>query len=54
MVVISRLVNKQNLYPVLLLTQGKTSRYEDYLDPRTRSIPAAVWFCKMVGLLGKL
>ncbi|XP_023327915.1 glycerophosphocholine phosphodiesterase GPCPD1 isoform X2 [Eurytemora carolleeae] len=48
----SMLVNKQNLYPVLLLTQGRTSRYEDYLDPRTRSIPAAVWFCKMVGLLG--
>jgi len=48
----SMLVNKQTRYPVLLLTQGKNTKYDDYMDPRTWSIPAAVWFGKMAGLLG--
>jgi len=43
---------KQNKYPVMFLTQGITSRYSDYHDPRTRSIPMAVNFARHAGLLG--
>jgi len=50
--VCSMLVSKQNRYPVLLLTQGTSTKYDDYMDPRTWTVPAAVWFGKMVGLLG--
>ena len=48
-----RLVNKQNRYPVLLLTSGTNNKYEEYLDPRTKTIPDAIWFGNMVGLFGK-
>jgi len=43
---------KQNRYPVLLLTQGRQSKYEDYRDPRTWSIKNGVMFATMAGLLG--
>lgn len=48
-----RIVNKQNRFPCLLLTQGRNTKYEDYRDPRTWTIPAATWFGQMVGLLGE-
>jgi len=43
---------KQNKYPVMFLTQGITARYPDYHDPRTHSIPRAVYFAQQSGLLG--
>jgi len=43
---------KQNKYPVMFLTQGITSRYSDYHDPRTHNIPNAVYFAQQSGLLG--
>jgi len=43
---------KQNRFPVLLLTQGRNSKYEDYRDPRTWTITNGIWFAKMAGLLG--
>ena len=49
-----RLSCKQNRYPVLLLTQGRNSKYDDYRDPRTWTIKNGIWFAKMGGLLGKL
>jgi len=45
-------INKQNKYPVLLLTQGENSKYDDFMDPRTWSIRNGVWFAEMSGLLG--
>ncbi|KAI8427720.1 hypothetical protein MSG28_002156 [Choristoneura fumiferana] len=33
---------KQNKYPVMFLTVGKTEKYQPYRDPRCLSIPAAV------------
>jgi len=48
----SMLINKQNRYPVLLLTQGVDSGYDDFLDPRTWSILAAQQFCQMAGIQG--
>jgi len=50
--VCTMLVNKQNRYPVLLLTSGTNNKYEEYLDPRTKTIPDAIWFGNMVGLFG--
>ena len=47
-----RIINKQNKYPVLLLTQGEDSGYEEYIDPRTWSISNGVLFVEMSGLLG--
>ena len=47
-----RIINKQNKYPVLLLTQGENSGYEEYVDPRTWSITNGVLFVEMSGLLG--
>ena len=47
-----RIINKQNKYPVLLLTQGEDSGYEEYIDPRTWSIANGVLFVEMSGLLG--
>ena len=47
-----RLSCKQNRFPVLLLTQGRNSKYEDYRDPRTWTITNGIWFAKMAGLLG--
>ena len=49
---IVRIINKQNKYPVLLLTQGENSGYEEYQDPRTWSINNGVLFAEMSGLLG--
>jgi len=46
------IINKQNKYPVLLLTQGENSKYEDFKDPRTWSIKNGVLFGEMCGLLG--
>ena len=31
---------------------GIDSGYDDFLDPRTWSIQAAVWFCEMAGIQG--
>jgi hypothetical protein len=45
-------VNKQNKYPAMLLTQGINTKYKDYQDPRTWTIPLAACFVKMAGLLG--
>jgi len=50
--VCTMIINKQNKYPVLLLTQGENSKYEDFMDPRTWSIRNGVWFAEMSGLLG--
>jgi len=50
--VCTMIINKQNKYPVLLLTQGENSKYEDFMDPRTWSIRNGVWFVEMSGLLG--
>jgi hypothetical protein len=47
-------VNKQNKYPTMLLTQGINTKYKDYQDPRTWTIPLATCFVKMAGLLGRL
>lgn len=46
------IINKQNKYPVLLLTSGENTKYEDFLDPRTWSIKNGVLFGEMSGLLG--
>ncbi|XP_046404037.1 glycerophosphocholine phosphodiesterase GPCPD1-like isoform X1 [Ischnura elegans] len=43
---------KQNKYPVLFLTQGITSKYPEYHDPRTQSIPKAVRYAVSAGILG--
>jgi len=43
---------KQNKYPVLFLTQGITTKYSDYHDPRTQNIPIAVNFALSIGILG--
>jgi len=37
---------KQNLYPVLFLTQGVTDRYPPYADLRCKTIQAAVYHAK--------
>ena len=39
---------KQNRYPVLLLTQGINSKYDDYVDPRTWTIKNGSNFVGMV------
>ncbi|XP_077285990.1 glycerophosphocholine phosphodiesterase GPCPD1 [Arctopsyche grandis] len=43
---------KQNIYPVMFLTQGVTTRYPGYHDPRCTTIPAAVSHALNAGLLG--
>jgi len=50
--VCTMIINKQNRYPVLFLTQGENSKYEDFMDPRTWSIKNGVFFAEMSGLLG--
>lgn len=47
-----RLRLKQNRYPVLLLTQGINSKYEDYLDPRTWTVKNGSNFAAMADILG--
>ena len=44
--------SKQNKYPVLFLTQGINTKYDDYRDPRTWSIPLAAKFVEMAEILG--
>ncbi|XP_015371225.1 PREDICTED: glycerophosphocholine phosphodiesterase GPCPD1-like [Diuraphis noxia] len=43
---------KQNRYPVLFLTQGVTTRYPSYADPRCHSIQNAVYHATCHDLLG--
>ncbi|KAJ9595971.1 hypothetical protein L9F63_012864, partial [Diploptera punctata] len=43
---------KQNKYPVMFLTQGVTVKYPDYRDPRTQTIPMAVYFARSAEILG--
>ncbi|XP_020800799.1 glycerophosphocholine phosphodiesterase GPCPD1 isoform X1 [Drosophila serrata] len=43
---------KQNRYPVMFLTLGRTTRYEQYLDPRGNSMELAVWHAVAMELLG--
>ena len=47
-----RIINKQNKYPVLLLTAGKNDKYDYFMDPRTWTIRNGVLFAEMSGLLG--
>lgn len=44
--------NKQNLYPVMFLTLGVTSKYPHYVDPRCNSIEYAAKFACSNDLLG--
>ncbi|XP_053381045.1 glycerophosphocholine phosphodiesterase GPCPD1-like [Mercenaria mercenaria] len=50
--VCSMLRLKQNLYPVLYLTQGVCPRYQPYDDIRTKSVEIATEFALSAGLLG--
>lgn len=43
---------KQNLYPVMFLTQGVTERYQPYWDPRCNTIESAVSHAYATELLG--
>ncbi|XP_059475677.1 glycerophosphocholine phosphodiesterase GPCPD1-like isoform X2 [Neocloeon triangulifer] len=43
---------KQNKYPVMFLTQGATSKYPKYNDPRCHDIHGAIYFTKAAGILG--
>ena len=51
---IYRVRNKQNLYPVLLLTQGVNTKYPDYADPRTRTIKIGSNFVAVAEILGMM
>lgn len=44
---------KQSRYPVLFLTQGITTRYPGYADPRCHSIQNAVYHATCHDLLVK-
>lgn len=43
---------KQNRYPVMFLTQGQTTKYPQYDDPRCWTIINAVQFANMIEILG--
>lgn len=43
---------KQNKYPVLFLSQGKTEKHMEYVDIRTRTSEMAVLFAAGIGLTG--
>lgn len=43
---------KQNRYPVLFLTQGKTDRYKAFKDARAISTEAAVYMAKIFNFWG--
>lgn len=43
---------KQNRFPVLFLTQGKTERYESFKDPRAASTLNAVYLAKIFNFWG--
>ena len=49
---IFRIRLKQNRYPVLLLTQGINSKYDDYSDPRTWTIENGSSYVAMAEILG--
>lgn len=49
-----RLKMKQNRYPVLFLTQGVTTRYPSYDDPRCHTIKTAVYHSSCHDLLVNL
>ena len=46
-----RVRHKQTKYPVMFLTQGVTSKYPMYHDPRCHTIEAAVYFAQSLGIL---
>ena len=52
-IIVSRLRYKQNKYPVLLLTQGVNTKYEQYLDQRTHNINNGSNFATTADILGK-
>ncbi|SPP79069.1 glycerophosphocholine phosphodiesterase GPCPD1 [Drosophila guanche] len=43
---------KQNRYPVMFLTLGRTTKYKQYMDPRGNSMELAVWHAVAMQLLG--
>lgn len=43
---------KQNKYPVMFLTQGQSTKYEQYNDPRCWSILSATQYASMIEILG--
>lgn len=43
---------KQNKYPVVFLTQGETSKYSPYIDPRCWNVKSAVSFAQMADIIG--
>jgi len=47
-----RVKYKQAKYPVVFLTQGVTSKYPMYHDPRCHTIMSAVRFARCLGMLG--
>ena len=51
---ICRIRLKQNRHPVLLLTQGINSQYEDYADPRTWTIENGSSYVAMAEILGMM
>lgn len=46
------MAKKQNKYPLLLLTQGRTKKWPEFFDPRTRSIEMAAYSAISMGLTG--
>jgi hypothetical protein len=51
---ICRVRLKQNRYPVLLLTQGVNNKYDDYPDPRTKTIENGSSYVAMAEILGMM
>ena len=45
---------KQNRHPVLLLTQGINTKYDDYADPRTRTIENGSNYVAVAEILGMM
>ncbi|EDV99171.1 glycerophosphocholine phosphodiesterase GPCPD1 [Drosophila grimshawi] len=43
---------KQNRYPVMFLTIGRSTKYTQYMDPRGNSMETAVWHAVAMQLLG--
>ena len=48
----SSLRYKQNKYPVLLLTQGVNTKYDQYLDQRTHNVNNGSHFAATADILG--
>jgi glycerophosphocholine phosphodiesterase GPCPD1 len=51
-IIFGRIRLKQNRYPVLLLTQGVNSKYDNYMDPRTWTIANGSNYASMSDILG--